>query len=80
MTASHDDLNRSLGQVEGKLSAMEDRLDRIDNVLERIDKRLAAIERKETERRGAWKAIAAIASAVGAVVGVLFKAIVAHLS
>ncbi len=84
MTVSHDDLNRSLGKMEGLQSAMEKRLDHLertvsdgfDNInkgLDKIDKRLAAIESKEAERKGAWKIIALVAGAVSATVASVVK-------
>lgn len=84
MTVSHDDLQRSLGRVEGNQSQMEARMDRFEKLvsegfdklegsLTAIDKRLAAIERKETERKGAWKVIVAVAGGVSAVVAALIK-------
>ncbi len=79
MSVSHDDLNRSLGCVEGRQTATEERLDHLERTvadgfekmgegLEKIDKRLAAIEAKELERKGAWKVIALVASTVSAIV------------
>lgn len=76
---SHDDLQRSLGRVEGNQSAMEARMDRfeklvtdgfgkVEDTLTAIEKRLAAIETKETERKGAWKVIVGVAGTVSAVV------------
>lgn len=84
MPASHDDLQRSLGRVEGNQSQLEARMDRFEKLvtdgfeklegsLSAIDTRLAAIERKETERKGAWKVIVAVAGGVSAVVAALIK-------
>lgn len=86
MTPSHDDLQRSLGRVEGNQSAMEARMDRfeklvtdgfekVEDTLTAIEKRLAAIETKETERKGAWKVIVAVAGVVSAVVAALVKSL-----
>lgn len=86
MTANHDDLQRSLGRVEGNQSAMEARMDRfeklvtdgfekVEDTLTAIEKRLAAIETKETERKGAWKVIVAVAGVVSAVVAALVKSL-----
>lgn len=85
MTGStHDQLDRSLGRVEGAQTAMEKRLDHIEKAvaegfdkvgegLDKIDKRLAQIEAKEAERKGAWKVVSAIAAAVAAVVASAVK-------
>lgn len=84
MSATHDDLQRSLGRVEGSQSQLEARMDRFEKLvsdgfdklegsLSAIDKRLAAIESKETERKGAWKVIVGVASGVSAVVAVIAK-------
>lgn len=82
--ATHDQLNRALGRVEGSQVAMEKRLDTLEKTvtdgfekvgdgLDRIDRRLAQIETKEAERKGAWKVVAAIAGAVAAVVASAVK-------
>jgi hypothetical protein len=84
MTVNHDDLQRSLGRVEGNQGAMEARMDRfealvsggfekVEKTLEAIDKRLAAIEARESERKGAWRAIVVISTTVSAVVAALVK-------
>lgn len=84
MSATHDDLQRSLGRVEGNQSQLEARMDRFERLvsdgfeklegsLSAIETRLAAIERKETERKGAWKVIVAVAGGVSAIVAALFK-------
>ena len=79
---NHSDLQRSLGRVEGNQSAMEARMDRfeslvkdgfgkVEDALGAIDKRLAQIEQRESERKGAWKTLVAIAAAVSGLVGYL---------
>lgn len=84
MTTSHEDLQRSLGRVEGNQSQLEARMDRfeklvsdgfdkLEGTLSAIDKRLAAIENKETERKGAWKVMVGVASGVSAAVAVIAK-------
>ena len=84
MPTSHEDLQRSLGRVEGNQSQLEARMDRFEKLvsdgfeklegsLSAIDKRLAAIESKETERKGAWKVIVLVASGVSAVVAGIIK-------
>lgn len=84
MSTSHEDLQRSLGRVEGNQSQLEARMDRFEKLvsdgfeklegsLTAIDKRLAAIESKETERKGAWKVVVGVASGVSAVVAALVK-------
>lgn len=68
MTTSHEDLNRSLGRMEGSLAAVESRLDRIDDVLERIEGRLAGLEQRESAVKGAWKTLTGIGALVGGAV------------
>jgi hypothetical protein len=79
MTLSHDDLNRSIGRMEGSQVAMEKRLDHLEKAMqegfekvgggiERIDQRLAKIEQTENERKGAWKVVAAVAASVSGVI------------
>lgn len=79
-----DDLQRSLGRVEGAQKAMEDRLTKLEDAvaegfadvkqgLEAISRRLEAIEATETERKGAWKVIVAVAGVVASGVAALFK-------
>lgn len=86
MTPDHAEMQRSLGRVEGNQSAMEARMDRfeklvtdgfekVEDTLTAIEKRLAAIETKETERKGAWKVIVAVASVVSAAVAALVKSL-----
>lgn len=76
-TANHDDLQRSLGRVEGNQSAMEARMDRfeklmsdgfktVEDALTDIDKRLASIESKESERKGAFSFGQWIVGVIGA--------------
>ena len=80
--ASHDDLQRSLGRVEGNQGAMGERLDRfeklvsdgfrdINNGLDGIRVRLGQIENKESERKGAWRVVAGVATVVSALVSAL---------
>jgi hypothetical protein len=53
--------------------AVNDGFDKVAGGIEKIDKRLAQIEAKEAERKGAWKAVSAIAAAVAAVVASAVK-------
>lgn len=52
---------------------VSDGFDKLEGTLSAIDTRLAAIERKETERKGAWKVIVGIAGGVSAAVAVIAK-------
>ena len=74
---NHDDLQRSLGRIEGKQSAMEERVGRferlvsegfekVEGALERIDKRLGEIEARESERKGTWRILATLGGMIGA--------------
>lgn len=71
MTVSHDDLQRSLGRVEGNQRAMEQRMDRFEKLISegfsRLEKRLADIESRESERKGMMIVIAAIAAFFSAI-------------
>lgn len=84
MATSHEDLQRSLGRVEGNQSQLEARMDRfeklvsdgfdkLESTLSAIDTRLAAIERREDQRKGAWKVIVGVAGGVSAVVAMIAK-------
>lgn len=84
MSTSHDDLQRSLGRVEGNQSAMEARMDRFEKLVtegfEKVEKTLSEMQRelgeikaKESERKGAWKIIATIAATVSALVVAALK-------
>lgn len=79
---SHEDLQRSLGRVEGNQDGFRERMDRFEQLLDKgfsemreahgeMMKRLAVIEDKESERRGAWKVIVAVSSFVAAIVAAL---------
>lgn len=77
MTASHDDLHRDFGRMEAGLESLkdivregfQDNRDRLD----KVERRLAALEARETERKGAWRVIVAVAGAVSAAVAGLWK-------
>lgn len=84
MTTSHDDLQRSLGRVEGELSSMDARMDRFEKIVSdgfqkisddiaELRKEVSHLKDRETERKGAWKIIVAIASFVAAGVTGLLK-------
>ena len=84
MATSHEDLQRSLGRVEGNQSQLEARMDRfeklvsdgfdkLEGTLSAIDTRLAAIERREDQRKGAWKVIVGVAGGVSAAVAMIAK-------
>lgn len=79
MTTIHDDLQRGLGRVEGNQEAMEARMDRFEKLvsdgfenvegsLDKISSRLGQIEDRESERKGAWKVMAFVASLVSSMV------------
>jgi len=76
---SHSELQRDVGRVEGTLGAMGDRLDKLEAAvdkgfdkvgagLEKIDKRLAVIEARDAEKKGAWKVVVVVATAVSGVI------------
>lgn len=79
MTTSQDDLQRGLGRVEGNQGAMEARMDRFEKLvsdgfekvegsLDKISSRLGQIEDRESERKGAWRVMAFVASLVSSIV------------
>lgn len=74
---THDDLQRDMGRVEGTLDAMGTRLDRLEKLVtdgfKALNERLDAIEKRESERKGAWGVLVAVASAVGGCVAWLIQ-------
>lgn len=75
---THDDLERSLGRVEGNQQATRERMDRFEKLvsdgfsdvgdaLNEIKSRLGQIEARENERKGAWMVLVGIASVVSSV-------------
>lgn len=73
MTTTPDDLQRSLGRVEGTQRAMRDDLTKIEKTLETINQRLASIEARESERKGAWVVLVTVASLLSGVFGAVFS-------
>lgn len=80
MTTTHDDLQRSIGRIEGNLGALGSRMDRsdqtntqgftkIEDALKAIDTRLEKLEAKENERKGATAMIVSFASLLSGLVG-----------
>lgn len=80
MMATHDDLQRSLGRVEGEQDAMRDRMDQLEGVVEKgfarvgasleaINARLAGIDANESERRGASRVYVGAASMISGFIG-----------
>lgn len=79
MTASHDDLHRDIGRMEGRLDAMDDRLEKMEAVLDRIDGRLAKIESRESERKGAWKLTVSVSAGASAFIAWLVSNFGGHI-
>lgn len=84
MTPTHDDLQRSLGRVEGNQSQMEARMDRFEKLvsegfkelgdgIHELRKEIGDLKAKESERKGAWRIIALISGVVSAVVASIVK-------
>lgn len=84
MTAcSHDDLNRSLGRLEGDVKSVSDRIDRLEDNLDQrfdrldtaIDGLLTRMDRQdalENQRKGVFAVVAVLAASIGSIVtGVL---------
>lgn len=87
MSASHDDLQRSLGRVEGNQSQLEARMDRFEKLVSdgfkeigeaiaEVRKEVSNLKDKETERRGAWKVIVAVSAFVSGLVAAATKYLV----
>jgi prefoldin subunit 5 len=72
---NHDDLNRALGMVEGELKSVSKRMDKIEVLLQRIDDRLSAIEKLESERKGAQKFAVWVSGLIGGVIAALASVI-----
>lgn len=84
MTPTHDDLERSLGRVEGHQSQMESRMDHFDKLvsegfkelgdgIHELRKEIGDLKAKESERKGVWRIIALISGVVSAVVASIVK-------
>lgn len=88
---SNGDLERSLGRVEGDLeatkTAMERRMDRIEqlmtqgfadlkNSIGRISDDVSQLKTRETERKGGWRVVVAIASFISGIVASLLTAFI----
>lgn len=84
MATSHEDLQRSLGRLEGNQSQMETRMDRLEKLVSdgfkevgvgiaELRRELGDLKSKENERKGAWKVIVTVAGAVSAAVAGLLK-------
>ena len=84
MTLQDNQMQRSLGRVEGNQGAMETRMDRLESAVcegfkdvklaisdmrADFDKRLESLEAREHQLRGAWGILAAFATLTGVVVG-----------
>lgn len=77
--STHNDLQRSLGRVEGSQEAMGARMDKLEQAVEDgfeklftkldgIDTRIKAIETTEAQRSGAWKVIVPVVTVLSSVV------------
>ncbi len=84
MTPTHDDLERSLGRVEGHQSEMESRMDRFEKLvsegfkelgdaIHELRKEIGDLKANESERKGVWRIIALISGVVSAVVASIVK-------
>jgi len=74
---THTDLQRDMGRVEASLEALEKVVSQgfseIKAEIVDLKKEVADLRRAETERKGAWKVIVAVAGGVSAVVAALIK-------
>lgn len=76
---NHTDIHRSLGQMEGRMEGIEKKITdgfesihaKIDAALGDHESRIRGLEQTEQERLGAWKLLAIIGAAVGALVGLV---------
>lgn len=89
MTPSYDDLNRSLGRVEGEVLAMKDRMDRLEAFIEetfrefraaldRIEKKQDAQDAIENQRKGAFAVLWPIITAISAAVSIAATWLINH--
>jgi hypothetical protein len=68
---NRSDLHRDFGRMEGHLQGLQDDVTDIKTTLERVERRLAKMESRESELRGAWWVLAAIATVFGVCFGVI---------
>lgn len=77
---THDELQRDLGRVEGRMEAMEagrrardgvvdDRLDRIEAASETVRRDVAEMKEMLAQGKGGWRVIAAAAGIFGMIAG-----------
>lgn len=80
----YDDLQRSLGRVEGLQAAMETRMNGLEKLvkdgfekleasIQSVHDDVAMLKTQESERKGTWKAIAAFAAAIGTAIGLIVE-------
>lgn len=65
MTMTHDDLNRSLGRVEGEMKAVKETLADIQKALAELRAELAELKASENQRKGAERFAMWAAGAIG---------------
>lgn len=77
---THTDLQRDFGRMEGRMDALDKAMgegfSRVETALAKIDGRLDAIDTRESERKGAWRVIVAVAGAVGGLAGLVVPIII----
>ena len=80
---THADIERTLGRLEGNAAALEQRMDRLEKVVtegfEKLSNKIDALEKMESERKGAWKVVAAVSSLIGAIAAAVFSALLEGL-
>lgn len=72
---SHDDIHRDIGRMEAGLESLKEVVrEGFKGSNERLDKlesRMAALEGKESERKGGWRYLAALAGLLGTIGGLI---------
>lgn len=72
---THTELQRDFGRMEGRMDALDrtvtDGFKRVEETLAKIDARLDSLDAKESERKGAWGVIMAVASIAGLLASIL---------
>ena len=77
--STNNDLQRSLGRLEGSQEAMDSRMGKLEktvedgfqsisNKLDRIGSRIETIEAVEAQRTGAWKVIVPVVTILSSIV------------
>lgn len=72
----HDQIMRSLGNLEGKVDGINERLDKLNGSVARHEKSIQGLDILNAERKGAWKVTAVVAGAVSTFIYFLLNKII----